>query len=119
MFGFNNWAVISRLHDGSGKFHLIKELVYTAKSGTVYTVPKGFATDLASIPKGLWSIFPPHGLYLSASILHDFFCVSSFISRKNGDHLFLEAMEYSNVSKLKRYVIYLAVRSYSLIMRYD
>ena len=117
MAGFSSWAVIQRLHDNTGRFRLVKDLVYTTEAGSVYTVPKGFKTDLASIPQWLWSMLPSHGLYLSASILHDYFCESDFISRKDGDKLFLEAMKYSNVLKFKRHIIYYAVRVYAIMCR--
>lgn len=36
------------------------------------TVPMGFVTDLASIPRGLWNLFPPHGRYDYAAVVHDY-----------------------------------------------
>lgn len=117
MSGFKKWAVTSRLHDGSGKFKLMLDLTYTTLVGTVYTVPRGFQTDFASTPRILWSIFPPHGLYLSAAILHDYFCESDWISRKDGDDLFLEAMGQSHVGKITKILIYGAVRLFAIIMR--
>lgn len=36
------------------------------------TVPKGFLTDLASIPKFLHGIFTPDGDYSAAAVVHDF-----------------------------------------------
>ena len=117
MVGFEKWAAVSRLHDGSGRFQLLQDLIYHSGSGSRYIVPRGFKTDLASIPKLLWNIYPPHGLYLSASILHDYFCVSDWISRADGDKLFLEAMSHSNVGKIARHIIYYAVRAFAIVLR--
>jgi len=36
------------------------------------TVPAGFDTDYASIPRIFWPIYPPDGEYAPAAILHDF-----------------------------------------------
>lgn len=36
-------------------------------------VPKGFVTDFASIPQGLWSLgLSPHGRYGRAAVIHDY-----------------------------------------------
>ena len=112
--GFDEWAVIQRLHDGSGRFQLMRNLIYRTEAGNMYVVPRGFKTDLATIPKIFWGILPPHDLYLSAAILHDYFCVNNWIKRKDIDKLFLEAMKWSNIPKWKRYVVYLSVRLYSI-----
>lgn len=37
-----------------------------------YSVPLGFITDLASVPRVLWALLPPHGRYAKAAILHDY-----------------------------------------------
>ena len=114
---FEKWAAVSRCHDGTGHFQLLQDLIYHTDCKSRYIVPRGFKTDLASIPKFLWNIYPPHGLYLSASILHDYFCENNWMSRKDGDKLFLEAMSHSNVSKFTRMVIYYAVRLFAIVMR--
>ena len=35
-------------------------------------VPKGFITDLASVPRFFWRLFPPGGVYNEAAIIHDY-----------------------------------------------
>ena len=35
-------------------------------------IPKGFSTDLASVPQPLWPIFPPWERYGPAAVLHDY-----------------------------------------------
>ncbi len=110
MIGFEQWAEIRHLHDGTDDFVLTNNLVYHSNGGSVYTVDAGFVTDLASIPRFLWSLYPPHGLYLSAAILHDKFCKASWISRKEGDILFREAMSHSHVGAFDRFIIYQGVR---------
>lgn len=43
-----------------------------ADSPEVITVPAGFETDFASIPWGLWNLFPPLGPWARPAIIHDF-----------------------------------------------
>ena len=40
--------------------------------GDKVTVPVGFVTDFATIPKFLWPIYPPTGLYGKAAVIHDY-----------------------------------------------
>lgn len=79
------------------------------------TVPKGFKTDLASIPRPLWVLFPPFGHYLKPSILHDFLCVSPGCPRALGDALFRVAMQLEKVKWYKRFPIYCGVRLWAYL----
>ncbi len=40
--------------------------------GIEILIPKGFVTNLASIPRWLWWLIPPDGIFMIASIAHDF-----------------------------------------------
>lgn len=117
MAGFDDWAEIKHLHDGTKNFVLCNNIVYHSNAGSIYTVDAGFITDLASIPHFLWPFYPPHDLYLTAAILHDKFCEATWISRKEGDLLFREAMSHSHVDKFDRNIIYAGVRAYAVVMR--
>ena len=110
MAGFEEWAVLQRLHDGTGKSKLVKNLYYHSEEGTIYTVPRGFITDLASVPRILWPMFPPYDNYASAAVLHDHLYTIKTLKRKECDLLLLEAMSHSNVPKWKCRAVYLAVR---------
>ncbi len=114
MIHFNKFVLLRPLQQGSGRWIVEEPLVYISDAGSLYTVPQGFITDLASIPRFLWSIWPPFGRYASAATLHDYFCESDWISRKDGDKVFLEAMKYSNVPVWKRYIIYWGVRLFAI-----
>lgn len=76
------------------------------------TVPIGFITDLSSVPRIFWSIYPPSGRYMAASIVHDFLYCRHSVSRKKADIIFLEAMKESDppVRFATRYLFYWAVR---------
>lgn len=74
------------------------------------TVPKGFITDFASVPRLFWIFIPPDGKYTQACVLHDYLYHKQLYSRKESDTIFLEAMKVSKVFWLKRRIIYRAVR---------
>lgn len=76
-------------------------------------IPKGFETDLASVPRVFWSIFPPFGEYTSAAIVHDYL-YSKYnnlaINRTLADKIFLYAMKKFGVDWITRTSMYMAVR---------
>lgn len=86
-------------------------LVYN-RDTEVITVPDNFATDLASVPKALWAIFPPFGHHAKAAVLHDYLYGQGIRPRKQCDEIFLEAMAAMGVSKTRRYLMYWAVRAF-------
>ena len=75
-------------------------------------MPAGFITDLASVPRALWSVFPPHGKYAKAAILHDYMYANGYKDKKTADRIFLEAMEVLGVPKWRRKTMYWAVRMF-------
>ena len=83
-------------------------------------VPAGFQTDFATIPKALWSIFPPSGKYVKAAVIHDYLTSNKgqvkisekerFFSKKEVDDIFYEAMGVLGVSYFVKKMVYLSVR---------
>ena len=88
------------------------EVSYTTKKGVTHTVPVGFTTDGASIPKIFWSWIgsPFTGLYRLPSLVHDYLYYTQTTKRSYADKVFLEGMEDKKVSFWKRRMMYLAVR---------
>ena len=80
-------------------------------SGDRITVPVGFETDMASIPRPMWAILPPFGRYMPAAIVHDYLYVTQTRSRQLSDDVFLEAMKVLGVSWLRRNIMHAAVRA--------
>ncbi len=76
------------------------------------TIPKGFETDLASIPRWYWSILSPNNTSLVApAILHDYlYACETYFTQKESDDIFYMAMIEGNVSPSTAYQMYLAVR---------
>ena len=75
------------------------------------TVPTGFVTDLASIPRVFRLLMPKNGRHRAAAIVHDYLCrLKMDFSRVKADKIFLEAMKLQGVPKLRRWLMYRAVR---------
>lgn len=86
-------------------------------------VPAGYLTDGATVPRPFWSIIPPWGNYGQAAVIHDILCETQqlysnglliSITRKRADQIFMEAMEAAGVGRWKRYLMYSAVRMWSV-----
>lgn len=82
-------------------------------------VPEGFVTDFASIPRPLWSLYPPTGLYAPAAVVHDYLYRTKETSRGTADSIFLHAMTDLGVRRTARWTIYLAVRAFGWIAYKD
>lgn len=78
-------------------------------------VPENFETDFASVPRGLWNIFPPDGEYTQAAVLHDYLYNTKLRTRSESDRIFLEAMTVLLVPAWKRQLMYRAVRLFGWI----
>ena len=86
---------------------------YSNILGRYIEVPVGYKTDFASVPRVFWRIFPPHGKYVPASVVHDYLCDlrgSTGVDSKTTHAIFNEAMEVVGVAKWKRVSMYNAVR---------
>lgn len=76
-------------------------------------VPECFITDFASVPRALWAIFPPIGLYSKAAVMHDYLYQNGEnfgYDRRFCDKMLLEAMRALDVFLLTRYCMYIGVR---------
>lgn len=115
MIGFLSTIDVRDLKDGRN-YALLRDLVYATEvegvpnKARVLRVPKGFVTDFASIPRGLWNIFPPMGKYNGAAIVHDYLYRKTIWDRSLCDAVFREAMQALGVNWLSRTLIYRAVR---------
>ena len=93
-----------------GEWQLLSPLVYTSKAGGVWIVPKGFITDLASIPRAARILIDRNGPSRPAATLHDYLYATGAVSRAEADLLFLEALEAASVSWVTRHLMHSAVR---------
>jgi hypothetical protein len=112
-----NAVIASKFVDGKHVRTVIltRPLVFYTKSGDCITVPSGFESDGASVPKMFWSAFPPFDTYLPAAVVHDLLCVQSqteecmYTSREAAD-IFYEAMRVCGVGRTKAKMMCYAVR---------
>lgn len=117
MSEFTKLLIVSPLPDGK-KWVLRDEFSYDIGykgSGNTITVPKGFVTDFASVPRVFWNIYPRWGKYGNAAVIHDYLYWEQIFSRKKSDDIFLEGMEVLGVSYFDRKIIYNIVRLFSWI----
>jgi len=95
---------------GEGEWALVQDFTYRGKYQS-WRVHKGFVTDFASSPKFLWALFPPTGKYTRAAVIHDFLYTHHCVPRKDADGIFRRIMRECGVSKWRRYLMWLAVRT--------
>lgn len=73
-------------------------------------VPRGFVTDLASVPRILWPVLAHTGRYGNAAIYHDWLYVDQPCTREVADRVFDRAMVDMGVDAPTRNIIWAAVR---------
>lgn len=95
----------------AGEWVVLAGLLYLANNGARYMVPRGFITDLASIPRALRWWFDPNGTSRDAAVLHDFLYCIHYTTRGEADALFLEALQACGVPWGVRHLMYAGVRA--------
>lgn len=99
-------------------WEVLDEMLYRSRVGKVYRVRRGKRTDLGTVPQSLWGPFPPYGLSTASFILHDD-CYEDRVpagemTYREADRLMAEAMRSQGVSRLRTYLMWSAVRWYSM-----
>lgn len=74
------------------------------------SVPVGFVTDFASIPRAFWSALRPDGDYAYAAVLHDYLYWTQTTSRLKADRVLRAGMVDLRIPSATSTVIYEAVR---------
>ncbi len=115
---FNGLAQYEDSEDGCSAT-LLRDVVYTTRDGWQITVPKGFTSDFASIPRVLWTVIPPRGKYNRPAFVHDLLYRLAPIDPTTGkrctqaraDHILREACENCDDRFTQRWAIYLGLRA--------
>lgn len=99
-------ATISQL--GDAKYWIVvRPITYVEhRTGKTIVVPKGFVTDLASVPRKLWSLLSPIDSYMTAAILHDYLYWDQRCGQDEADIILNVAMKSYGVSSDKRHAIF-------------
>lgn len=79
-------------------------------------VPSGFVSDGATVPRFLWSVFPPVGRYFAAAVVHDYLLDSGYHWRY-ANAKFKEALQTQGVAPWVTTVLYGSVQVYQFIKR--
>ena len=98
---------------------LTAPLTYRLKSEglrVAVTVPRGFVTDAATIPMGLWPVFPPDGPWIRAAVIHDYLDRCD-VPRWLCDAVVRHIMEVDRVAWWRRCLIFYAVRLFGRLFR--
>ena len=100
----------------SSVMYLCEEAIAEQPAGVVITVPKGFVTDFASVPKLFWNIVAPTGKHSFAAIVHDWLYYQGKVAdgkpctKAFADLVFREAMREAGINRVRRQIMYLAVK---------
>lgn len=114
------------IRDGRSLWGLQRDLTYTTLAGPTITVPAGFVTDLASIPRLLSPALAPDGPWVEAAVTHDALYYTrgglnlwhgrrvisraTPYSRAESDDILREAMADIGVGVVQRNIIWSGVR---------
>lgn len=111
---------------GATTWRLLAPLIWTGTRGETFTVPVGFETDFATVPRFLHWLWLPYGPYTRAAVLHDWLLhvlavglrdraghadhPAPPVTSRDVDGIFRRAMEDLGVPWAKRWVGWTAVR---------
>ncbi len=95
------------------KFSLEGELVFTitdpvTESYSEVTIPDGFVTDFATVPKFLRNFLPPMGRYSWAAVVHDYLLQMGY-DRDFCRIIFRLSMENLGVGRVRKNTLVLGV----------
>jgi hypothetical protein len=115
---FNGLAQYEDAENGITATIINKPVIYTTKDGWVITVPVGFVTDFASIPRPMWTVIPPRGKYNRPAIVHDLLYHYAPIDPLTGerctqaraDYILREACENCDDRFTQRWAIFLGLK---------
>lgn len=100
-------------YSGKDVFKLTDDLV-AHWNGNRITVKAGYKSDGASIPRVAWRVIGnPFEEYLAAAVIHDILYDTEIWDRKKADECFLDLMECLGVGKIRRKLMYRAVRMFA------
>jgi hypothetical protein len=100
--------------DGLGIFQLLTAFVYEVGylgSGDKVSVPAGFLTDLATIPRWARPFLMQAGPSGKAAVLHDYLV---YTKDQRATAIFAEALEVAKVNPVARWCMVTAIRIWEL-----
>jgi hypothetical protein len=92
---------------------VVDPLVYRGRRDT-FTVPAGFRTDFATVPRVVVWLIPRFGRYTLAAVLHDWLVTEGLrtgaVSSRDADGLFRRVMREQGVPPARRWLMWTGVR---------
>ena len=91
-------------------WRLLAPFSYLAPGHGLITVPAGFETDFASVPR--WPLaFALLGSYgHAAAVIHDWLYTTGELSRPDADRVFHEALRSSGIARWRAWLMWAGVR---------
>lgn len=111
MSKFHSPLATERVYDGGPPYRLTRALRFSSdvmKSTVV--VPKGFRTDLGSVPRLPLAYWLFGNVADEAAVVHDFAYGSGMVTREMADKIFLEAMKSCGTPAWRRWPMFIGVR---------
>lgn len=92
-------------------FILCEPLLFSIDN-VYYSVPAGFETDLASVPRILWSIYSPSKAEtIPGAVIHDFLYSGVLdVTRKEADSILFDALILKGTPQITAFKYWAAVR---------
>jgi hypothetical protein len=92
---------------------VVDPLIYRGRRDT-FTVPAGFRTDFATVPRVVVWLIPRFGRYTLAAVLHDWLVTEGLrtgaVSSRDADGLFRRVMREQGVPTARRWLMWTGVR---------
>lgn len=95
------------------KWRLENPFIFMADDGkqvSMFTVPQGFYTDLASVPRVPFAYLLAGGIGAKAAVAHDFLYHIPSVTKEYADKVFLAGLKQCGVAWFRRYPMYYAVK---------
>lgn len=102
----------SKRDEGVQLWELLEEFSFSSDSlSRVITVPVGFVTDLASIPRAVQNVLPnDHPHIEMPSVIHDYLYTVQTTTREQADKVLREGMELQGANTFVRNAVYQILR---------
>ena len=107
---------IKRLgREGTQLYEQVEDFGYQSNlmNGLIFIAPKGRITDLASIPRPVWSIIDPEDpIIMMPSVMHDARYGLHDCTKDQADAMLREGMEVQGAGSIIRNIVFQAVQRF-------
>ena len=103
-------AMTNRKYNGRDLWRLSSDFIYQSRIAGLITVPNGFLTDFASVPRLPVVFWLTGDTAHRAAVIHDWLYKTGLKPRDIADRVLLEAMKVARMPLWRRQSMYLAVR---------